>query len=98
MPGPRSEEGRGGREPPTVLPVGRRRGSDCGARGAEVHGGVIGARGAHAPGADPWRRGCGGRGVVRAGSLEPPGRHEGDGFEAIFEGQRRKRSMSARSG
>ena len=27
------------------------------------------------------------RGVVRAGSLEPPGRHEGGSFGAVFEGQ-----------
>src|SRR6185437_4077747 len=53
--------------------------------------GVIPAGGrrgdARSPGADPWRRGCGGRGVVRAGSLEPPGRHEGGALGAVFEGR-----------
>jgi len=39
-----------------------------------------------ARGADPWRRGCGGRGVVRVASLESPGRHEGGALGAVFEG------------
>jgi len=56
----------------------------CGA-GVILAGGRRGV--ACAPVADPWPRGRGGRGVVRAGSLEPPGRHEGCSFRADFEGQ-----------
>src|SRR6185312_3574019 len=34
-----------------------------------------------------WGRVCGGHGVIRAGSLESPGRHEGGALGAIFEGR-----------